>query len=195
MGDWTVRRAQAGDGTGLAEVHLDTARRYLELDPTRHRMASQDGFVEWLNDDLEKMGKQWICFVAVDGDRIVGQVEAQLVPPLETARYQVVAALGSTRGYVNSLGVLRSHRRRGIGRSMMEHAERWLADRGVTIIELDTLESSPESVPSTRALDIGCAPWSSSGGSQASAGGSESSRQRCPAPDSVMELGSGVSTQ
>lgn len=55
---------------------------------------------------------------------------------------------------MNSLGVLASHRRQGIGRSLMEHAERWLADRGVNLVELDTLASSPESGPSTKGSDI-----------------------------------------
>ena len=29
----------------------------------------------------------------------------------------------------------------------MEHAELWLADHGATIVELETLASSPDSVP------------------------------------------------
>ena len=34
----------------------------------------------------------------------------------------------------------------------MEHAERWLADRGAVVIELDTLAESPESVPFYEAI-------------------------------------------
>jgi ribosomal protein S18 acetylase RimI-like enzyme len=70
-------------------------------------------------------------------------VEAKLRQPMESARYQVITALGQVRGEVNSLGVLKSHRRRGIGRALMQEAERWLADRGATVIELDTLATSP----------------------------------------------------
>ena len=120
MGDWKIRPARPGDGAGLAE---------------------------WLDGDLADSGGSWICFVAEEGGRIVGQVEARLVQPMESARYQVITALGQVRGEVNSLGVLKSHRRRGIGRALMEHAERWLADRGASMIGLDTLATSPESVP------------------------------------------------
>jgi hypothetical protein len=34
----------------------------------------------------------------------------------------------------------------------MQHAERWLADRGATLVELDTLISSRESVPFYEAI-------------------------------------------
>jgi ribosomal protein S18 acetylase RimI-like enzyme len=71
---------------------------------------------------------------------------------MESARYQVITALGQVRGEVNSLGVLKSYRRRGIGRSLMEQAERWLADQGASVIELDTLATSPESVPFYEAI-------------------------------------------
>ena len=75
-----------------------------------------------------------------------------MLQPLDSARYQVIATLGQVRGEVNSLGVLKSHRRRGIGRALMERAERWLADRGAVVIELDTLAESPESVPFYEAI-------------------------------------------
>ena len=94
MGEWTVRQARVGDGAGLAEVHLETARGYLDLDldPARFQMPSRDGLAEWLDEDLKSMGEQWVCFVAVDDGRIVGQIEAHLVPPMDTARYQAIAA-------------------------------------------------------------------------------------------------------
>ena len=147
MTGWIVREAHVGDGEGLATLHLDTSREYLRLDPDRFRLPDRDGLAEWIDDDLRTKGEDWICFVATDGEQIVGQVEARLVPPMETARFQSVKSLGATRGYVNSLGVLISHRRRGIGRALMDHAERWLVDRGAVLVELDTLAMSPDSVP------------------------------------------------
>lgn len=96
--------------------------------------------------DLASSGGSWICFVAEEDERIVGQVEARLLQPMDSARYQVIAALSQVRGEVNSLGVLTSHRRRGIGRALMNHAEGWLEDRGAVVIELDTLATSSESV-------------------------------------------------
>jgi ribosomal protein S18 acetylase RimI-like enzyme len=147
MGGWKIHPARPGDGAGIASLHLAGGNDYLELDPTRFRIPDEDGFAEWLDSDLAASGDSWICFVAEEDGRIVGQVEARLLQPMDSARYQVIKALGQVRGEVNSLGVLKSHRRRGIGRALMEHAERWLADRGASTIELDTLATSPESVP------------------------------------------------
>jgi GNAT superfamily N-acetyltransferase len=152
MGAWKIRPARPGDGAGLASLHLAGGNDYLELDPTRFRIPDEDGLAEWLDGDLESSGGSWICFVAEEDGRIVGQAEARLRQPMESARYQVITALGQVRGEVNSLGVLKSHRRQGIGRALIEHAERWLADRGATVIELDTLATSLESVPFYEAI-------------------------------------------
>jgi ribosomal protein S18 acetylase RimI-like enzyme len=152
MNGWTIRPAPPGDGVGLASLHVAGGKDYLELDPTSFRVPDENGLVEWLDQDLTSSGGSWICFVAEEGGRIVGQVEARLLPPMDSARYQLITALGQIRGEVNSLGVLKSHRRRGIGSALMEHAGRWLADRGAVVIELDTLAESPESVPFYEAI-------------------------------------------
>jgi ribosomal protein S18 acetylase RimI-like enzyme len=152
MGEWKIRPARPGDGAGLASLHVAGGEDYLALDPIRFRVPDEDGLAKWLDRDLASSGGSWICFVAEEDGRIVGQVEARLLQPMDSARYQVITALGQVRGEVNSLGVLKSHRRRGIGRSLMEHAERWLADRGASVIELDTLATSPESVPFYEAI-------------------------------------------
>jgi GNAT superfamily N-acetyltransferase len=152
MGGWKIHAARPGDGAGLASLHSAGGEDYAALDPIRFRVPDEDGLAEWLDRDLAASGSSWICFVAEEDGRIVGEVEARLLQPMESARYQVIAALGQVRGEVNSLGVLKSHRRRGIGRALMQEAERWLADRGATVIELDTLASSPESVPFYEAI-------------------------------------------
>lgn len=152
MGEWEIRPARPGDGAGLASLHLAGGEDYVALDPIRFRVPDEDGLGEWLDRDLASSGSSWICYVAEEDGRIVGQVEARLLQPMESARYQVITALGQVRGEVNSLGVLKSYRRRGIGRSLMEQAERWLADQGASVIELDTLATSPESVPFYEAI-------------------------------------------
>jgi ribosomal protein S18 acetylase RimI-like enzyme len=152
MDGWAIRIARPGDGPGLASLHVAGGREYVELDPDRFRVPEDDGLAEWLDRDLATNGDSWICFVAEARGRIVGQVEARLSPPLDSARYQVIAALGQIRGEVNSLGVLKSHRRRGIGRGLMEHAEAWLVERGARVIQLDTFAASPHSVPFYEAI-------------------------------------------
>jgi ribosomal protein S18 acetylase RimI-like enzyme len=79
-----------------------------------------------IDSDLATVGQDWNCFVAVEDRRIVGQVEAKLHAPFGSARFQTMADLGDLRGEVNSLGVLASRRRRGIGKALMAAAEDWL---------------------------------------------------------------------
>ena len=142
-----VRRARPGDGRGLANLHLDTAGTLRALDRRRFRIPDVDGMAEWIEEDLTTVGNEWVCFVAEDGGRLVGQVEAKIHPPLNSARYQTMSDLAFTRGEVNSLGVVSTHRRRGIGRALMAEAESWLRARGAKVIVLDTFLRSPESVP------------------------------------------------
>ena len=152
MGEVTIRLAHPGDGPGLAELHIDTATGLHELDPARFRIPDTEGLAEWLDEDLAMMGTTWICFVAEEDGHVVGQVEAKLLPPMETSRYQVMTELGTIRGEVNSLGVLSSHKRRGIGRALMVRAEGWLRSHDARSIRLDTFIGSPESVPFYDAL-------------------------------------------
>jgi ribosomal protein S18 acetylase RimI-like enzyme len=142
-----VRQARPGDGGGLAQLHLDTAASLHLLDPTRFTVPDADGMAEWIDADLATTGTDWICFVAVEDDRIVGQVEAKIHPPLGSARFQTTTDLRDIRGEVNSLGVSSSHRRRGIGRALMTAAEGWLKDRDARVVVLDTFLQSPDSVP------------------------------------------------
>ena len=142
-----IRQARTGDGQGIANLHLDTAASLRLIDPSRFNIPEADGMAEWVDADLATVGADWNCFVAVEDGRIVGQVEAKLHPPFDSARFQTMADLGDVRGEVNSLGVLTSHRRRGIGKTLMAAAEDWLRERGARVVILDTFLRSPESVP------------------------------------------------
>jgi GNAT superfamily N-acetyltransferase len=148
----TIRVAHAGDGPGLAQLHLDTAASLHGLDPSRFRIPDTEGLAEWLDEDLATIGKTWMCFVALEDTQIVGQVEARLHEPMETARFQVMTELSIIRGEVNSLGVFSSRRRRGIGTALMARAEEWLRNQGARVIRLDTYIKSPESMPFYEAI-------------------------------------------
>jgi GNAT superfamily N-acetyltransferase len=128
-------------------VHFDTAATLCQLDGSRFKLPHTDGMAEWIDADLATIGEAWNCFVAEEGGRIVGQVEVKVHGPLDSAPYQTMSCLAGIRGEVNSLGVLASHRRSGIGKALMEAAEDWLKDRGARVVILDTLMRSLESVP------------------------------------------------
>ena len=142
-----IRQAHPGDGKGIADLHLDTAASLRLIDPSRFKIPEADGMAEWIDADLARVGADWNCFVALEDGRIVGQVEAKLHPPFDSARFQTMADLGDVRGEVSSLGVLTSHRRQGIGKALMTAAEDWLRERGARVVTLDTFLRSPDSVP------------------------------------------------
>jgi GNAT superfamily N-acetyltransferase len=147
VGGIVIRQARPGDGPGLTSLHLDTAATLCQLDGSRFKLPATDGMAAWIDADLATVGEAWSCFVAEEGGRIVGQVEAKVHAPLDSAAYQTMSDLAGIRGEVNSLGVLESHRRRGIGTLLMGAAEQWLRGRGARVVILDTLLRSPESVP------------------------------------------------
>jgi GNAT superfamily N-acetyltransferase len=142
-----IRQARKGDGAGIAALHLDTAASLESIDPSRFKIPDVEGMADWIDGDMATVGTDWNCFLALEDGRIVGQVEAKLHAPFESSRFQTMADLGDVRGEVNSLGVLTSHRRRGIGKALMEAAEEWLRGRGARVVTLDTFLRSPESVP------------------------------------------------
>jgi ribosomal protein S18 acetylase RimI-like enzyme len=142
----TIPDLRAGPPHASPDLHLDTAASLRLLDPSRFKLPDADGMAEWIDGDLATVGGDWCCFVAVEKDRIVGQVEAKLHSPLDSARYQTIIELADVRGEVNSLGVLSSNRRRRIGQALMAAAEQWLKARGARVVVLDTFLRSQESV-------------------------------------------------
>lgn len=110
-------------------------------DDTYHRIAAvrnesfEDHFNyspmsdERLKNVLESGTTVFSVTFAQEGSRTIGFVLGEDRPPEE----------GDSRereGWVAMLGVVRSHRRRGIGRALLMDSVDWLTDRGVKIIRL-----------------------------------------------------------
>jgi ribosomal protein S18 acetylase RimI-like enzyme len=146
--DLTVRRAQPGDAEALAHSWLEGARELIELAPERFRMPDAEGLVEFFRKDLERASELDVLSLVGELDgKVVGSLEARLLGPLDSARFQVLDHLGRPRVYVDHLRVDPPFRRRGVARELMGSAERWGRDHGATSIVLDTYAESPLSVP------------------------------------------------
>ena len=91
------------------------------------------------------MRSVWLV-AEVDG-QVVGDVSAHLERPVEDAERQLLSYLGEVRIYVDALGVVQAHRRRGVGMRLMQAIERWARERGAVCAMLDTYAASPLSVP------------------------------------------------
>lgn len=144
----TVREVRPGDGGGIARCHRDSAATYVEQAPRLYRMPDEDGFVEWIEEALRAGHEDdELELVAEVGGEIAGHLEARLLEPMDTARWQMVRIVGERRLHVDALAVADAHRRRGVGRSLMEAAEAWGRERRAGLVVLDTWIDSPLSVP------------------------------------------------
>ena len=77
----------------------------------------------------------------------VHNISARLERPAEDAERQLLRYLAEVRIYVDALGVVQAHRRRGVGTRLMGAIERWARERGAVCAMLDTYAASPLSVP------------------------------------------------
>ena len=82
----------------------------------------------------------------VDGE-LAGYLEAQLQPPLESARWQSGPDLAQTRLFLNAVGTAPEFQRRGVATRLVEAAEAWGREHGATVAVCDTWLESPFSVP------------------------------------------------
>jgi ribosomal protein S18 acetylase RimI-like enzyme len=145
--DIIVRPPTTDDAEALAKSWQEGARELLELAPDRFRIPDEDGLVEFFRQDLESVGGDLLSLVAEADGEIAGSLEAQLHPPMESARFQVLDHLGKPRVFVNHLRVDPPFRRRGLATALMEAVERWAQENGAGSIALDTYAESPLSVP------------------------------------------------
>jgi GNAT superfamily N-acetyltransferase len=147
VSDVVIREPRPGDGEAVARLHVANSARYAELAPELFRLPDEEGLVDFLEARDEFDPETMLALVAeVDGE-VAGYLEAQLQPPLESARWQSGPDLGQTRLFVNAVGTAPEFQRRGVATRLVEAAEAWGRERGATVALCDTWLESPFSVP------------------------------------------------
>ena len=126
-----LRPALAADAPALAGLWRQVDELHARLLPTYFRVAS-DGPTRPLSDlgRILASGTEAL-FVAEESGVLLGFVHAQI--------YDTPAAPTMTprrRAHVDDLIVDKSHRRRGVGRALMQAAEIWARDRGAAEVVL-----------------------------------------------------------
>ena len=109
-----IRRASAGDAAAAAEITSAAYRPYIE------RIGREPAPMGADFDALIAAGDVW---VAIDHDRVVGVL---VVRPLESALL------------LESVAVDPARQRCGIGRALIDHAERVARDAGLGAVDLYT---------------------------------------------------------
>jgi mycothiol synthase len=94
----------------------------------QHREGSDAEMAHWLKGPHVNPAGIFVAF-GPDGDP-AGVCWTDISPTRHEQR-------GAPVGYIDALGVVPEHRRKGIGRALLLHAMRWLRDQGETDIELD----------------------------------------------------------
>jgi diamine N-acetyltransferase len=141
----TIRRAILGDEPALAELNAFVQDFHVANNPTYFKPSTHDDVVGWFRGLLEMpMARIWI---AVDGDTAVGYVIA-------LARERSEHVFGRSRRWleIDQIGVRPGHRRRGIGRSLVEAVLQAADGDGIRDVELSTWAFNREAQRAFRRL-------------------------------------------
>jgi GNAT superfamily N-acetyltransferase len=148
MDQLVVRPAKPGDGDDLARGWIETGRYYAALDPQAYQVPEAEGLAAWFETLLGKpRSQERIWLVAEVAGRVVGNVEAHLAQPVDSAPRQLLRHLGERRVIVDAVGVEEADRRRRAATRLMQAVEGWARDQGATLLWLETDLASPLSMP------------------------------------------------
>ena len=123
LADVTLRRATEADAEVVAELSEQLGYP-IAVDAVRGRLA------QFVNDPNHAV------VVAVRDGQVCGWVHVHIQQSIE---------LAGPRGEIMGLVVSRDVRRSGVGRLLMEEAERWARDRGLDLMVLRSNLQRPES--------------------------------------------------
>jgi GNAT superfamily N-acetyltransferase len=126
-------------------MHLENAAYYRSLAPDSFRTPDEDGLPEAVEPSADPDPATLELVAEIDGE-VVGYLGAHLIAPDEHARFQMVPYLAAPRLWIDSLGTLQSHWRRGVGSLLVEAAEAWGREHGAVVAMCDTWLGSPVSL-------------------------------------------------
>jgi GNAT superfamily N-acetyltransferase len=142
-----LREPRPGDGAALARMAEENAAYYAEQFPDDFRVPDEEGRAAFMEPAPEENTETSLALVAELDGKVAGYLEAQIEPPLESARYQSNPELGERRLFINYVGTRPQFWRRGVATKLVEAAEEWGRARGATIALCDTYLDSPVSLP------------------------------------------------
>jgi ribosomal protein S18 acetylase RimI-like enzyme len=147
-GEIVIREPRTGDGARLAQIWLEFARYYVDLDPFAFQIPREDGLAEWFEHETAtpKSDDQRELVAEVDGT-LAGFAAGSIRGAEEDAQYQLVADVARRRLEIDVVATADAFRRRGVARRLVLALETWGRERGATVALATTYVSSPVSVP------------------------------------------------
>jgi GNAT superfamily N-acetyltransferase len=148
MGRIVLRERRPEDAPGIVRLSIESSAFYSKLAPELFTLAEEEGFVEWLNHDVEWLAKptSFARVAEVDG-AVAGYLEASVQQPDEAARFNGNRDLRERRLFINYVITAEAHKRTGVATALVEAAEAWGREHGATVALCDTYYDSPQSVP------------------------------------------------
>jgi GNAT superfamily N-acetyltransferase len=144
----TIREARDGDAAGIVRLGQENSRYYMQLAPEHFRLPDEEGLVEFIENDREwREGADNLALVAEDDGAIAGYLEASLLRPDETARWQGQRDLSEIRLFISFVGTADAYKRQGVATKLVQVAEEWGRERSAVVALCDTFIDSPLSVP------------------------------------------------
>jgi GNAT superfamily N-acetyltransferase len=133
----TIRAVTIDDLDVLIEIYLDTARHHAAIDPEVFHVPERDAIEVRLRRRIEGRNITGEYVAAMLGDEMVGSASVDIADPPSAGN--MARAVPTAEFGVSVLGAWRG---RGIGRALIEHIERWAADRGIERMILNVSEAN-----------------------------------------------------
>jgi GNAT superfamily N-acetyltransferase len=148
MAQMVLRDRRPADANGIARLSIESSVYYSGLAPDLFLRADEEGFAEWLNSDIEWLGKptSFALVAEIDGE-VAGYLEASVRLPDDSARFNGNRDLRERRLFINAVITAEAHKRKGVATALVQAAEAWGRRHGARVSLCDTYYDSPQSVP------------------------------------------------
>lgn len=120
-----IRRARVEDAEAAAVAYVASAEHHHALDPDLYQVPDLETVTGRYRDRIPAADDNTELLVAQVDAQVVGTCLVRLLPAPSEA-----SMLAPRTAAEVDVAVLPSHRGGGLGRALMEHAQRWAADRG-----------------------------------------------------------------
>ena len=127
-----IRPARVEDADAAAAVYVASAEHHHGLDPVLYRVPAVEAVAARYRDRIPGDDDTSELLVAEVGGQVVGTCLVRLLPASSEA-----SMLAPRTAVQVDVAVLSGHRGGGVGRALMEHAERWASARGAQLVMLD----------------------------------------------------------
>tara|TARA_B100002003_G_scaffold206931_1_gene200965 strand:+ start:215 stop:676 length:462 start_codon:yes stop_codon:yes gene_type:complete len=123
-----IREATIKDFEKLKAIKLESKKDEMEYSDSLKPLGKTiEIYFEYFKEELKKENS--VVFIAED-KRPVGIIIATYFKPLRISRF-------ARKGYVSNLYILKSHRKKGIGKKLLDISLKWLKENNVKYISLE----------------------------------------------------------